>query len=91
MIAPNITLSGTAQEVLLDGYCEARVALRTALMAERKITPHPRDYLGSAEYEAALAEHKQRLKLLQEMFDEYTIVAADVICQQDAQQKEGKE
>ena len=86
MIVPIVTLGGSDPESILDSYREARVALRIAMDSVRRCVPHPRDF-REVDYLGAIIEHKDRLAAILTIIDQYEMLAADVICQQDQREK----
>jgi len=82
---PIIHLNGSGVENLLGPLKEAVSALSAAADAVAKTAPHPRDYYVSPNpglYDKARTEHISRLRKIEEIREELTELAVDLIGQQ---------
>jgi len=70
-------LNGTSQEHLLDQVTAAATALRAALEKMQDAAPNARDYYpqGDGAYQQAEAEHRSRVRRVQEVLAEYERLA----------------
>lgn len=69
MKKPSLSINGTSAKSLLDGYLEARKALRVATNVLRDTWPHARDY-PQEDWPVAVAEHEDRLRRLASVYKE---------------------
>jgi hypothetical protein len=72
MHTPTIHLNGTSRKTLLEQARTAATALDAAIEAMRGMSPNGRDFYpqGDDAIRDAIAEHAQRLRVLQQMRDE---------------------
>ena len=74
---PTIHLNGTSKDALLDGYIDAREAIRAAIDKLCETAPNGRDYYpqGDGAFEKARDEHIARLKRLHDVATELGEIA----------------
>ena len=72
-MAPTVHKNGTGSEALLTQCCAAAHAIEDALQAARAAAPNGRDYYvqGPKAFEAACAEHRDRVARLVSVQAEY--------------------
>lgn len=78
---PTIHLNGTSKGALLEGYCSAADAVRTAITSiNEDASPNGRDYYpqGPDAIRVATAEHVRRLDMLQEILTDLEALAQHV-------------
>lgn len=83
---PTIHLNGSPADRLRDEYEQAMAAVGKAIDAVNMSAPNARDYYvqGDGAYQAARAEHDERVKRLRAVWDELYAVLINVQDQIDA-------
>lgn len=74
-LAPEVTLSGTSAEALLDQYNAVVQHLQTAEKAIREAYPHGRDHQTEGSLDAATAAHREVLATVVGLADRYSALA----------------
>ena len=70
-ISPRPCINGSSVWLLLDQMMRVRRALADAATAMRMWRPHGRDYQIGGDYQADHAEYLRRLKLVEELSEQY--------------------
>ena len=80
---PTVHTNGTNSETLVEGYKDAREALMDAHHAVRHTAPNGRDFYvqGDGAFTKAQAEHYARLKIIENMREEFLALAEAVMDQ----------
>ena len=69
MISPLPQLGGTRADTLLRQRSDAIAALRAAMAALQETSPNGRDYPSGDGLDAAVRQHKQRVRAVQSVID----------------------
>jgi hypothetical protein len=80
LILPTIHINGTSKEQLYEDLCNALYAVSAAREAVQAAAPNGRDYYtqsGNA-LQQALAQHAERLRALQTVYDELEAIAEHI-------------
>ncbi len=86
MTPPTIHINGTSSEMLLEGYCEARLAVVAARNALAKVEFNARDYyVKPGTWEKACAERAEMFASLAKVEHELESIAEAIL-----EQCEGK-
>lgn len=85
MIKPTIHLNGSSSERLLEGYCDASLAITRALDKLTESAPNARDYYpqGDEAFALARSEHSDRIKRLTSVQAELRDLAEHVADERD--------
>jgi len=75
MELPIVNINGTSRKQLLEQYLAALLALQVTVKAVQDAAPHGRDYVHGGNISAAIAEHVERLAVLQRVADEIEKIA----------------
>lgn len=78
MTLPNILLSG-GPRTLLNDLEKADDAVSFALERMREVTPHPRDYVRTEDWEQAQTEHFARCAALERIIDDLREIKGHLI------------
>lgn len=76
LVIPMVNINGTSRDALVSAYCDASEAIRRAVEAVGRTSPHGRDYIGNdVAFNNATRQHRDRVAKLQAVFFEIQSLA----------------